>query len=316
MELFVPGRNRDTQTGGESALTSGDYRVRKAVIPVAGRGTRLFPATRATKKAFFPIIDRDGIAKPAILLIVEEALDAGIEEVILVSQERDLDDFRSFFDTTSTIHDIGSFPPHLQEYAARIQDIGQRVSYVVQFAQEGFGHAVYSAREAVGGEPFLLMLGDHLYRSYSAKSCARQMLETYHQYGRSLLGLRHVPETEVVHYGTASGRWVEANRLLEVARFSEKPSVDYARSNLRVPGLAEGEYLAVFGQYVVKPQLFDYLGDHIDHELRERGEYQLTSALDRVREEDGFLGLLIEGKSYDIGLPGSYLQTLKEFGPL
>ena len=186
---------------------------------------------------------------------------------------------------------------------------------MVQPTQEGFGHAVHSAREAVGGEPFLLMLGDHLYRSHSARSCARQMLETYHQYGRSVLGLRRVPETEVVHYGTASGTWVEANRLLEIARFSEKPSVDYARSNLRVSGLAEGEYLAVFGQYVVKPQLFDYLGDHIDHGLRERGEYQLTSALDRVREKDGFLGLLIEGKAYDIGLPGSYLQTLKEFGP-
>jgi UTP--glucose-1-phosphate uridylyltransferase len=316
VELFVPGRNRNTQTGGEAALTSGGYRVRKAVIPVAGRGTRLFPATKATKKAFFPIIDRDGIAKPAILLIVEEALDAGIEDVILVIQEQDLDDFRSFFDTTSTIHDIGSLPPHLQEYATRIQDMGQRVSYVVQATQEGFGHAVYSARESVGDEPFLLMLGDHLYRSHSAKSCTRQMLETYRQYGRSVLGLHPVPETEVVHYGTASGRWVEANRLLEISRFSEKPSVDYARSNLRVPGLAEGEYLAVFGQYVVKPLLFDCLGDHIDHGLRERGEYQLTTALDRVREKDGFLGLLIEGQAYDIGLPGSYLQTLKEFGPL
>ena len=89
MELLVPGCTN----------LSGDHRVRKAVIPVAGMGTRLFPATRATKKAFFPIIDRDGIAKPAILLIVEEALDAGIEEVIVVVQERDLDDFRSFFDT-------------------------------------------------------------------------------------------------------------------------------------------------------------------------------------------------------------------------
>lgn len=307
-------RRRGTRAGGGATLIPGGSRVRKAVIPVAGMGTRLFPAARATKKAFFPIIDRDGIAKPAILLIVEEALDAGIEEVIVVVQERDLAGFRSFFDTTSTLHDNGSFPPHLQEYARRIRDVGQHVSFVVQPTQDGFGHAVYSAREAVGGEPFLLMLGDHLYRSYNAKSCARQMLEAYDQYGRSVLGLRRVPEAEVVHYGTAAGAWAEANCLLEIGRFSEKPSVDYARANLRVSGLAEGEYLAFFGLYVVKPQLFDYLGDQIDHGLRERGEYHLTSALDRVREKDGFLGLLIEGQCYDIGLPGSYLQTLKEFG--
>jgi UTP-glucose-1-phosphate uridylyltransferase/mevalonate kinase len=306
---------RSVGTSGEATLVSGDCRVRKAVIPVAGAGTRLFPATKAIKKAFFPLIDRDGVAKPAILLIVEEALDAGIEEVIVIVQERDLADFRSFFGSPSTSDDGGEFPLHLQEYARRIQAAGQRISYVVQLTQDGFGHAVYSAREAVGGEPFLLMLGDHLYRSHSAKSCARQMIEAYDRYGRSVLGLRRVPETEIVHYGTASGKWLEANHLLEIASLSEKPSVDYARSNLRVSGLAGDEYLAFFGQYILKPQVFDYLGEQIDQGLRERGEYQLTAALDRVRQEEGFLGLLIEGQCYDIGLPNSYLQTLKEFGP-
>ncbi|MFN2242977.1 MAG: sugar phosphate nucleotidyltransferase [Anaerolineae bacterium] len=306
---------RRSRRSGEATLVSGDHQVRKAVIPVAGTGTRLFPATKAIKKAFFPIIDRDGIAKPAILLIVEEALDTGMEEVIVIVQERDLDDFRSFFGPPSRSDDGGKSPLHLQEYARRIHSAGQRISYVVQRTQDGFGHAVYSAREAVGGEPFLLMLGDHLYRSHSARSCAQQMLEAYDRYERSVLGLRHVPETEIIHYGAASGKWVEANRLLEIASLSEKPSADYARSNLRVSGLAGDEYLAFFGQYILKPQLFDYLGEQIDQGLRERGEYQLTSALDRVREEEGVLGLLIEGQCYDIGLPGSYLQTLKEFGP-
>jgi UTP-glucose-1-phosphate uridylyltransferase len=306
---------RSVGTGSKATFISGDHRVRKAVIPVAGTGTRLYPATRAIKKAFFPIIDRDGVAKPAILPIVEEALDAGIDEVILIVQERDLDDFRSFFDSRSTGDDDGEFPLHFQEYARRIQTAGQRISYAVQLTQDGFGHAVYSAREAVDGEPFLLMLGDHLYRSHSAKSCARQMLETYARYGRSVLGLRRVSETEIVHYGTAAGTWLEADHLLEIASLSEKPSVDYARSNLRVSGLADDEYLAFFGQYILKPQVFDYLGEQISQGLRERGEYQLTSALDRVREEKGFLGLLIEGQCYDIGLPGSYLQTLQEFGP-
>ena len=140
-------------------------KVRKAVIPAAGFGTRLFPASKATKKELFPIIDRDGIAKPVILLLVEEALSAGIEEVILIVQENDLNDFRAFFQEQVTIENYNKLPRHFQEYARRILEIGRRVSFVTQTTQEGFGHAVYCAREAVGNEPFLLMLGDHLYRS-------------------------------------------------------------------------------------------------------------------------------------------------------
>ena len=139
--------------------------VRKALIPAAGFGTRLFPASKATKKELFPIVDRDGIAKPAILLIVEEALEAGIEEVILVVQENDLDEFKSFFNEQVTIENYNKLPRHFQEYSRHILDIGRRIKFIVQTAQEGFGHAVYAAKEEIGNEPFLLMLGDHLYRS-------------------------------------------------------------------------------------------------------------------------------------------------------
>ena len=111
------------------------------------------------------MVDRDGIAKPAILLIVEEALDAGIEEVVIIVQEDDLEDFRSFFDQQISIENFNKLPRHFQEYARRILDIGRRVTFVTQTAQEGFGHAVYCAREVIGDEPFLLMLGDHIYRS-------------------------------------------------------------------------------------------------------------------------------------------------------
>jgi UTP--glucose-1-phosphate uridylyltransferase len=89
--------------------------------------------------------------------------------------------------------------------------------------------------------------------------------------------------------------------------------VDYARNNLRVPGLPQDEYLTVFGQYIIKPQLFDYLDEHIKNNVRERGEFQLTSALDRLRQEDGFLGLVMDGQRYDIGLPEYYLETLQAF---
>jgi UTP-glucose-1-phosphate uridylyltransferase/mevalonate kinase len=289
-------------------------KVRKAVIPAAGFGTRLFPATKATKKELFPIVDRDGIAKPAILLIIEEALKAGIDEVILIVQEHDLEVFQSFFNVQVTIENYNKLPRHFQEYAQRILEIGRRVSFVTQGAQEGFGHAVYCAREAVDNEPFLLMLGDHLYRSDGGKSCAQQLIEAYNKHGISVLGLRRTPEDWIANFGTATGVWMgEEGRLLSVTEFVEKPTVDYARNNLRVAGLPEDEYLTVFGQYIIKPQIFDYLEEHIANNVRERGEFQLTSALDRLRQEDGFLGLIMDGQRYDIGLPEYYLATLRAF---
>ena len=304
---------RDLQLSAYPLTLRPGLKVRKAVIPAAGYGTRLFPATKATKKELFPIIDQDGIAKPAILLIVEEALEAGIEEIIIIVQEDDLEDFRSFFRSQVSIENFNKLPRHLQEYARRILDIGRRVSFVVQTAQEGFGHAVYCAREAVGNEPFLLMLGDHLYRSTGEQSCARQLMETYQQHSSSIVGLRRTPEDQIGNFGTIAGIWTEGNRVLNVTEFAEKPTLDYARQNLRVPGLPEDEYLTVFGQYVIKPQIFDYLAEAIQNNVRERGEFQLTSALDRLRQEDGFLGMMVDGRRYDIGLPEYYLETLQTF---
>jgi UTP-glucose-1-phosphate uridylyltransferase/mevalonate kinase len=289
-------------------------KVRKALIPAAGFGTRLFPATKATKKELFPIIDRDGIAKPAILLIVEEALDAGLEEVVIIVQENDLDEFEGFFNTQVSIENYNKLSSHFQEYARRILEIGRRVKFITQPAQEGFGHAVYCARQAIGDEPFLLMLGDHLYRSTGDFSCARQLLNTYQQHGMNVLGLRRTPEDQIANFGTVAGVWIESERLLNVTEFAEKPTQDYARHNLRVPGLPEGEYLTVFGQYIIKPQIFEFLEENLTNNVRERGEFQLTTALDRLRQEDGFQGLIMDGKRYDIGLPHSYLETLEIFG--
>ncbi len=288
-------------------------KVRKAVIPAAGFGTRLFPASKATKKELFPIVDHDGIAKPAILLIVEEALEAGIEEIIIIVQEEDLDEFRSFFNVQVSIENYNKLPPQFQEYSKRILEMGRRIKFAVQPTQEGFGHAVYCAREAVGDEPFLLMLGDHIYRSTAEKSCARQLIDAYQQYGVSVVGLRRTPEHMIGNFGTVTGVWNDETGILNITEFAEKPTVDYARTNLHVAGMPEGEYLTVFGQYIIKPQIFTYLEEHITNNVRERGEFQLTSALDRLRQEDGFLGLVIMGRRFDIGLPEYYLETLQAF---
>jgi UTP-glucose-1-phosphate uridylyltransferase/mevalonate kinase len=288
-------------------------KVRKALIPAAGFGTRLFPASKATKKELFPVIDRDGIAKPAILYIVEEAIQAGIEEIRIIVQRDDLEEFDSFFNTQISIENYNKLPPHFQDYALHILDIGRRVSFVVQDVQDGFGHAVFSAREQIGDEPFLLMLGDHLYRSKGEKSCAEQLLDAYNLHGMSILGLRRTPEDQIANFGTVAGVWVEEGKLLNVTEFSEKPTIDYARSRLRVPGLAPDEYLTVFGLYILRPGVFDYLEEHIANNVRERGEFQLTSALDRLRKEEGFYGILMDGRRFDIGLPDFYLTTLQAF---
>jgi UTP--glucose-1-phosphate uridylyltransferase len=144
------------------------------------------------------------------------------------------------------------------------------------------------------------------------------LIDTYNQHGISVLGLRRTPEDLIANYGTAAGDWIheQENQLLNITEFVEKPTVDYAQNNLRIAGVPEGEYLTVFGQYIIKPQIFDYLEEHITHNVRERGEFQLTSALDRLRREDGFLGLIIEGQRYDIGLPEHYLDTINRFASM
>jgi UTP--glucose-1-phosphate uridylyltransferase len=289
------------------------HKVRKALIPAAGYGTRMFPASKATKKELFPIIDRDGIAKPAILLIVEEAIQAGIEEVIIIVQEDDLDEFKFFFNEQISIENYNKLSPHFQDYSRYLLEIGRRVKFITQTRQEGFGHAVFCARELIGNEPFLLMLGDHVYRSHTERNCVQQLMDAYQQHGMSIVGLRRTPESQIAAFGTVAGVWLTAEQLLNVTEFAEKPTIDYARTHLLIPGLAEGEYLTLFGQYIIKPQIFEYLEEHINNNVREKGEFQLTSAIDRLRQEDGFHGLVINGKRYDIGLPEYYLDTLKTF---
>jgi UTP--glucose-1-phosphate uridylyltransferase len=184
---------------------------------------------------------------------------------------------------------------------------------VIQPKQEGFGHAIYCAKEAINNEPFLLMLGDHIYRSYGERSCASQLIDSYEQHGMNMIGLRVTPEDQIAYFGTVSGTWLDDKKTISITEFAEKPTIDYARENLRVKGLKTESYLTVFGQYVLQPRIFDYLEEHITNNVREKGEFQLTSALERLRQEMGFLGLIIDGKRFDIGIPQAYLETLTLF---
>lgn len=287
--------------------------VRKAVIPAAGLGTRLFPATKAVKKELFPVIDKTGRAKPVILAIVEEALSAGIEEVCILVQSRDRELFEEIFCTPPPIEHYNKLSQENRRYCDYLMEIGHRITFLSQDTQEGFGHAVYCAREWVGGEPFLLLLGDHLYASETEHSCAAQLVQVYEREGRSVLGLKPTPAEQVKHYGCVGGAWKEQGRLLDITEFAEKPDAEYARKHLGVAGIDDDTFLTVFGQYVLTPSVFEFLEEHISRNFREKGEFQLTSCLERVRREEGFGGYVMQGRRFDIGNPAAYRETLAAF---
>ena len=287
--------------------------VRKAVIPAAGFGTRLFPATKVVKKELFPIIDRDGLAKPVIMAIVEEDVSAGIEEVGIVVQKCDRTVFEAFFQAPPPQELFNKLSPQNQEYSHYIQELGQRITILTQEEQEGFGHAVFCAREWVKDEPFLLMLGDHLYASDHQTSCARQVLDVYRQFSQSMIGLRVTPAEVIHHYGCASGTWQESDSILSITQIIEKPSLEYARQHLHMDGMNDDQFLSVFGMYILQPKIFDYLEGNINYNIRERGEFQLTSCLDRLRQEEGVIGYVVKGRCFDTGLPDVYRQTMLDF---
>ena len=297
-------------------------RIKKAVIPAAGFGTRLFPATKVVKKELFPIIDFDGRAKPVLQLIVEEAVSAGIEEMVVVTQPDDREVFESYFKALPKPTLFNKLSSENQEYCEYLQDLGSKITILTQDKQEGYGDAVFSAREWVNDEPFLLMLGDHIYSSDTEKSCARQVLQVYEQINQrinqrinqSVIGLNRLPAEMIHKAGCVMGVWQDKNSILQVTQVYEKPTIEYARQNLRVEGMAEDDFLSIFGLYALTPKIFDFLAENINNNFRERGEFQLTSCLEKLREAEGMIGLIVDGNTFDIGMPNVYRQTMIDFG--
>ena len=225
-------------------------KVRKAIIPAAGFGTRMYPATKALKKELFPIIDRDGRAKPIILAIVEEAVSAGIEEVGIVVQQSDRDLFEEVLKSPPKPELWQKLSAENKQYSEYLQSIGDRVTILTQTEQEGYGHAVFCARDWVDGQPFLLLLGDHVYTSNNKLSCAAQMVDIYQQMNTSVISIT-VMSADIIHKaGCVSGKW-QSDSVLNIAEIYEKPTLEYAREHLRVPGMSEEEFLGVFGMYIL-----------------------------------------------------------------
>ena len=294
-------------------MASKRRQVCKAVIPAAGFGTRLFPATKVVKKELFPIIDRMGRAKPVIQAIVEEAISAGIEEVGIIVQASDLPLFEEFFQQRPKADYLQKLAAKQGDYIEYLYTLGQRVTFLIQHVQEGFGHAVLCAREWVGDEPFLLLLGDHLYISDIEASCAAQLLAQYEQWGKSAIAIEPTPVETISHRGCVVGAWVKPNELLSITQLVEKPDIDDARQRLHVTGMAADKLLAVFGMYVLTPQIFHLLQASIEQNQRQHGEFQLTSCLDHLQRAEGMIGYRVKGRSFDTGQPDAYRQALIEF---
>lgn len=287
--------------------------VKKALIPAAGFGTRLFPASKVFKKEFFPVIDRDGRAKPIVLKLIEEVLSAGIEEIGIIIQESDRELFEDFFYRPAREELQRKLSPENQQIDRYLVDLGQRIALIPQREQEGYGHAVYQGRDWADGEPFLLTLGDHLYRSDSEISCSRQLVEAFERYRVSTMALTTMPEEILYKAGIVGGHWVERAEILKIDRMEEKPTAEIARSVLRVDGLRENEYLGAFGLYILESTVFEYLESEITNNQRYKGEFQLTTALDALAREGKLLGRVMRGRYLDTGMPDFYRQTIIDF---
>jgi len=288
-------------------------KVRKAVIPAAGFGTRLFPATKVFKKEFFPIIDRDGRTKPIILLIIEEALSAGIEEIGIVIQSSDHQLFEDFFKRPPKLELLSKLSPEALEYSQYLQALGEKITFLIQDQQEGYGHAVFSTKDWVNNEPFLLLLGDHIYKSNDNLSCASQLVKIYQEFEKSVIGLT-IMSGEIIHKaGCVTGTWQEINSILSLTKLYEKPELEYARSHLHLAEMPEDKFLAVFGIYILDSKIFKYLETEINNNIRYKGEFQLTTCLDKLCQNEGAIGYLVKGQYFDTGMPEFYRQTIIEF---
>lgn len=292
------------------------HTVRKAIIPVAGFGTRLYPATRALKKDFFPIPDKDGMVKPVILILLEELIQSGIEEICLVlgsEEERLL--YRDFFETPLAENHLNKLNSDMQEYENRILAIGKKLRYVYQKEKLGFGHAVYQGADFANNEPVLLMLGDTLYRTDSNKPCALQLIEKYEEYNKLMVSIHSVPLAEVSHYGILSGTWEDKNEsMLNISMMTEKPKASFAEEYLAVRCKNdERKYMSVFGQYILTPEVFEQLRKNIENNTDKRIEIELTTALDKVREQSGMIGVQLQGRMYDMGNINAFANCVSEY---
>lgn len=288
----------------------------KAVVPIAGLGTRLFPASLAVKKELMPVVGPDGIARTMLHCQMIELVEAGIEEVCIVAQPGDEAPVRACFagPDPETLRRIERIPPLARE-AARMRQLGERLHFVFQNRPEGYGHAVFQSRAFAGDDPVLLCLGDHLFRGDGFSPCREMAAMAARAGGRSVSAVNPIGPAELSGYGTIAGtRRPDDPRLMDVSRIIEKPDLETARRELRVDGLAPDVFLGWFGLHLLTPALYDVLEEMIRDNVRDHGEFQLTRAQERLREREGLLALEMPAAArFDFGTPADYLRGLNRF---
>ncbi|WP_143180231.1 UTP--glucose-1-phosphate uridylyltransferase GalU [Exiguobacterium profundum] len=262
-------------------------RVRKAIIPAAGLGTRFLPATKAMPKEMLPIVN-----KPTIQFIVEEAVASGIEDIIIVTgkNKRAIEDhFDRALELEQNLESKGK--TRLLESVRHSSNLAN-IHYIRQQEPKGLGHAIWCARKFIGDEPFAVLLGDDIIES--DVPATKQLIDQYEAHDRSIIGVQRVPYEMTNRYGIIDPLAVEG-KLIPVRTFVEKPPIDEAPSNF-----------AILGRYILKPDVFEALSGQ---EAGAGGEIQLTDAIARLNEAQTVFAYEFDGRRYDVGEPIGFVET-------
>ena len=266
-------------------------KVRKAIIPAAGLGTRFLPATKAQPKEMLPIVD-----KPTLQYIIEEAINSGIEEILIITG-RNKKSMEDHFDKSVEL-ELELEAKGKDELLKEVRKISEmaNIHYIRQKEPKGLGHAIHCAKSFIGNEPFAVLLGDDIV--YAEKPCLKQMIEVYDEYKTTILGVQGVPAKDVDKYGIISGMKIE-DRVYKVKGLVEKPKVDEAPSNI-----------AILGRYIINPAIFDIL----EHTAPGKGgEIQLTDALKELATVEAMYAYNFKGKRYDVGDKSGFLKATVEY---
>jgi len=264
--------------------------LRKAIIPAAGLGTRFLPATKAQPKEMLPIVD-----KPTLQYIIEEAVQSGIEEILIITgrNKKSIEDhFDKSVELELELEAKGKYD--LLEEVRKISDM-VNIHYIRQKEPRGLGHAILCAKSFIGNEPFAVMLGDDIVDN--EKPCLKQMMEVYARYKTTILGVQQIPRGDVSKYGIVDGRLIE-DRIYKVRELVEKPSVEEAPSDI-----------AILGRYVITPAIFGILEQTTPGK---GGEIQLTDALNVLAQQEAMYAYIFEGRRYDVGDKQGFLQATVE----
>ena len=296
------------------ALTlPGKERVRKAIIPLAGHGSRMYPVSKVIPKELMPIVTDAGYAQPALMVLLEELDEAGIEQIALIIKPGNRPVYENLF--TPLIYDISEYPLPIQVMEDRLTRLREKIVFIEQPKALGFAHAVHQSKTFARGEPVLLCLGDHIYQSHITTSCTQQLVDTYADTGELTVGIGEVPLERVSHYGIVYGELYETDErnMMQMKLVVEKPSIEEALEYLTIydPEAKRSILFNFFGQYLITNDVYEELEKMLDQAGMR--EVQFTEVLQRVIQKHGGSAVLIKGQHYDIGIPEAYRQTVAEF---